>query len=226
MPVRYSFTAQFVRGAVIFANKAQGIEAANISQITEELEAEYRSYVVSTVFQCAAALEAEIAEITQHGPGHHLGSNGLNAPARDFLQPLADVIDGESTLRRYELVLHILRLPALDRGTEMYRTTSLLVKLRNELIHYKSRWDSETDRAKLFTNLRQLRLEKPSFITSDTTFFPHQCLSASLASWCVLTTIDFITNFYSLLGVVSPLNPHLGHLVVPAPRVVGDANHM
>jgi len=224
MPVRYSFTAQFVRGAVVFANKAWDIEAANIGKIAAELEPEYRAYVVSTVFQCAAALESEIAEITEYGPGHHLGSNGVNLPARDFLQPLADVIDGESTLHRYELVLHVLRLPVLERGTETYRTTSLLVKLRNELIHYKSRWDSAIDRAKLFASLRQLRLEKPSFITSDTTFFPHQCLSASLSSWCVLTTIAFITNFYSLLGVVSPLSPHLEHLVVPAPRFTSKAH--
>jgi hypothetical protein len=221
MQIRYSFTAQFVRGGAIFANKAHEIEATNISEITEELAAEYRSYVVSTVFQCAAALESEIAEITQHGPGHQLGSNGLNVPAHNFLKPLADVIDGESTLRRYELVLHLLQLPALERGTDTYRTASLLIKLRNELIHYKSRWDSEIDRAKLFSSLRQLKLDKPSFIQTNTTFFPHQCLSASLASWSVITTISFITEFYSLLGIVSPLKPYLERLVVPAPRMIG-----
>lgn len=219
MEVRYSFTAQFVRGGAIFANHAHKIEDVGLNKSDEASEAEHRSYVVSTVIQCAAAPESEIAEILLHGPGHHLGSNGIDISARDFLQPLADVIDDEPTLHRYELMLHILRRPSLDRGGNPFQSADLLVKLRNELVHYKSRWQEEMERQKLFARLKQLRFQEPPFITADTPFFPHKCLSASLASWCVNTSVAFITDFYARLGIESPLEAYAERIRVPSPRI-------
>jgi hypothetical protein len=61
MEVRYSFTAQFIRGGAIFANHAHNIEGNSLTKSDEASEAEHRSYVVSTVIQCAAALESEVA---------------------------------------------------------------------------------------------------------------------------------------------------------------------
>jgi hypothetical protein len=172
------------------------------------------------VVQCAAGLEAEVSEILQHGPGHHLGSHGLDVTAQAFLQPLADVIDSQSTLHRYELVLHLLERPALDRGRYPYQAADLLIKLRNELIHYRSQWGPEMEQKKLFTSLQQLRLDKAPFTSPDSNFFPHKCLSASLASWSVTSAVAFINTFYSLLGVDSPLKAHEPYLVVPPARTI------
>jgi hypothetical protein len=213
---RYSFTAQFLRGGAIFARRAHEIEASANS--SDDLQSEYRACVVGAVTQTAAALESEISEVLVHGPGHHLGSNGVNATARDFLSPMADVVDGERTLRRYELVLHLLHMPPFDRGAHPYQVADLLIGLRNELIHYKSKWGEQMDRAKLFSRLEELRFEKPAFISPHTNFFPHRCLSASLASWSVKTAVDFINAFYSNLSVASPLTAHAANLIVPPPR--------
>jgi hypothetical protein len=186
---RYSFTAQFLRGGAIFARRAHEIEG-NPEAISEELRSEHLACVVGAVTQASAALEAEISEVLIHGPGHHLGSNGINAGARDFLLPLADTIDRQPTLRRYEIVLHLLRMPAIDRGTESYPTADLLIRLRNELIHYKSKWGEQMDGPKLFGRLEQLGFDKPTFMSPHTNFFPHRCLSASLASWSVMTGLS------------------------------------
>jgi hypothetical protein len=79
------------------------------------------------------------------------------------------------------------------------------------------------ERQKLFDRLLQLRLEKPPFMSVHTNFFPHQCLSASLASWCVITAGAFINDFYAKLGVASPLKAHEEHLVVPRLLIIGAA---
>src|SRR5467141_1972700 len=100
--VRYSFTAQFFCGAAIFAQCAHAIEAITDLSINEESKAEHRAYVVGAIVQSAAALESEISEVVMYGPGHHLGSNGVDVSARDFISPMANVIDREQTLRRYE----------------------------------------------------------------------------------------------------------------------------
>lgn len=219
--LRYSFTAQFLRGAAILTNRAHHIENAAGDAGSEEVQAEHRSYIMGAVIQCAAGLEAEISEIVQYGPGHHLGSNGIDESARSLLQPLARMIDSQPTVRRYELVLHLLGRPPLDRGRDPHQATSLLIRVRNELVHYKSKWETEMDQEKLFMSLRQLRLEKPLFISPSQNFFPHQCLSASLASWSVTAAVAFIDSFYSSLGITSPLKAHEPYLVVPPARIIG-----
>jgi hypothetical protein len=94
---RYSFTAQFLRGSAIFARRAHEIE--KLKDASEELQADHLALVVGAITQAAAALEAEISEVLIHGPGHHLGSNGVNSGARDFLFPLAETIDREPPVR-------------------------------------------------------------------------------------------------------------------------------
>jgi hypothetical protein len=215
LQTRYSFTAQFIRGSALFATQARTLEDTNRESAAEAVVAEHRAFVVGAIVQCAAALEAEIAEVVRHGPGHQLGSDGIDAVARAFLEPLCDVIEGESTLRQYEVVLHLLKRPALDRGTSPYQPAAVLIRLRNELIHYKSKWGPEMESEKLFTALQQLRFEKPPFESPNTNFFPHRCLSASLASWGVTSTIAFIEDFYSRLGIQSPLKPYMERLAVP-----------
>jgi hypothetical protein len=198
---RYSFTAQFLRGGAIFARRVHELEADADESVSEELRSEHRAYVVGAVTQAAAALEAEISEVLIHGPGHHLGSTGVDASARDFLLPLADTIDGEPTLRRYDLVLHCLRKPSFDRGAYPYQVADLLTRLRNELIHCKSKWGEQMDGAKVFSRLEQLGFDKPAFMSAHTNFFTHRCLSASLASWSVTTASNssmlFITTWPS-----------------------------
>jgi hypothetical protein len=217
--VRYSFTAQFLRGAALFAQQAREIEDAAGQDTDESTKSEHRANVVAAIMQSVAALEAEVSEVLFHGPGHHLGSNGIDHVARDFLRPLVEMIDRQETLRRYELVLHLLKKPVLDRGVQPYQGADLLVKLRNELVHYKSRWGQEMERQKLFERLRQLRFENPPFIPyHGTNFFPHQLLSSSCASWAMSTTTEFISTFYSLLGFPSPLEPHKEALSIPPIR--------
>jgi hypothetical protein len=138
--------------------------------------------------------------------------------ARDFLHPLAEMIDRhQKTIRRYELVLHLLGKPPLDKD-QIYESADLLVKLRNELVHYKSKGGQEMEGQKLFNRLKDLRFEKPSFVESNTNFFPHQLLGASCASWAVITATEFINAFYALLGFPSPLEPHKERLSVPPIR--------
>lgn len=218
--VRYSFTAQFLRGAAIFATRANAIEETADVSPSDGPMVEHRAFVVGAILQSAAALESEISEVIVHGPGHHLGSNALDPVARQFLSPMADVIDRSQTLRRYELVLHLLRKPKLSRGHEPYQSADLLVKLRNELVHYKSKWGSLMDREKLFARLENLRFARPKFVPQSTIFFPHRCLNASLASWTVMVSVAFIDGFYRQIGIVSPLAAHAVHLSVPLrPRV-------
>ncbi|HZR82574.1 MAG TPA: hypothetical protein VFD92_15875 [Candidatus Binatia bacterium] len=211
--VRYSFTAQFLIGAAFFSRCADAIEREAPDSITEVVRSNHRAYVVAAITQAVAALDAEIWEVCVHGPGHHLGSGDTDIAARDFLAPMAEVIDGEDTLSRYKLVLHLLHKETLDRGAQPSQDAALLVKLRNALVHYKSKWGVQLEDSKTFAAMMRLQHPRPPFIpASGVNFFPHQCLSAGCAAWAVDTAVAFLDSFYLYLGIPSILEPHRASL--------------
>ena len=212
--VRYSFAPQFLEAAAIFARHSIQIEHEDGANASDEVQAEYRGYVVSAIMQCVAALETEIYEITIHGPGGHLGSDRTDTEARDFLRPCADLIDRQDIVSRYEMVLHLLEKPNLSRGSQPFQDTQLLIRLRNELVHYKSEWGSEMENRNFHAALRNLRHTKPPFVSELSNFFPHICLCAACAVWAVQTAVAFLDTFYDRLGVPSRLNAYRSKLKV------------
>lgn len=213
--VRYTFTAQFVEAAAAFVRKANAIEDGYSGGLTDELRAEHRGFISTAIMQCAAALETEANELCVYGPGSHLGSNGTDRVAQAFLAPLADVVDSLDTLSRYKVVLHLLKKPPLNPGCEPYQSAALLVRLRNEITHYKSRWGKEMSRSKLFASLEGLGHRAPPFTQPNQNFFPNRCLGAECGAWAVKSTVAFLDHIYAALGVPSRFDPYRLRLSVP-----------
>jgi len=205
---RYTFTAQFLEASAIFAKRTREMESSLGASASEAAQAEHRGLVVAAIMQCAAALETEIHEISKHGPGAHLGSNHTDRQSQEFLAPLANVIDDQEVLARYEIVLHLLQRPPLARGAEPFQSAALLIRLRNELVHYKSRWGQEMEGSKLLAALSSLKHRRPPFVSEYSNFFPHQCLSADCAAWAVRSAVAFIDAFYAQLDISSRLEPY------------------
>jgi hypothetical protein len=114
---------------------------------------------------------------------------------------------------RYATVLHLLGKAPIDAGAQSLENASLAVRLRNEIVHYKSRWGVDLDRAKLFVSLQAKAHRRPPFQpASGMNFFPHHCLSANCAAWAVESCAAFINLFYSHLGVQSPLAAYTDRL--------------
>jgi hypothetical protein len=200
---RYTFTSQFLVAAALFTRRAKDIERLNLAFeiIPDEKRTEHRAYVSTCIMQCAAALETEAHEICVHGPGSY--SNRMDREAQLMLGPFADIIDAQQTLRRYEIVLHFLRKPPLNKGAEPYQGAALVVRLRNALVHYKSLWGAEMSDDKLFATMEALGHTVPSFTPASMNFFPDRCLSADCAEWAVSSTVRFLDHIYSVLGVPS-----------------------
>jgi hypothetical protein len=169
--------------------------------------------VCAVIMQCVAALETDAHETCTHGPGSHLGSNGTDTQARDFLLPLSEFVDDQSSLTRFDLILHLLRRAPLDKGSNPYQSTLIVVRLRNELVHYKSRWGTEMERNKLQAALQGLRHAPPPFTSTNMNFFPHRCLSAACATWALASVVAFLEAFYVALGVPSRFADYRERLV-------------
>lgn len=197
----------------MFIRRLREIEDSAVAPFDHSVICEYRGLVCSVIMQCVAALETEAHEVCVYGPGSHLGSDQIDTQARDFLRPLADTVDSRSALDRFELILHLLRRPPLDKGREPYQSAVLVVRLRNELVHYKSRWGAEMESGKLYAALRSRRHSPPPFTSLNQNFFPHLCLGADCAAWSLSSVVDFLDSFYASLGVASPLNHYRPRLL-------------
>ncbi len=201
MDIRYSFTAQFALAAASQSLEAFAIEAKLPTEVSESDETRHRGYVVGAIMQSVAALESEVWEVMVHGPGHHLGSNGTDVAAKAMLGPMADLIDRQDVLSRFATVLHVLGKPRLDTDGQVYENAALLVRLRNELVHYKSKWGSELESGKLIAAIKRKRHRRPPFRpATGVMFFPHHCLSAECAAWAAESSVAFLDHFYDRLG--------------------------
>jgi hypothetical protein len=198
---RYSFTAQYLCASAIFARRCAETERANSENPDEPTRTEHRGLVTATIMQCVAAVEAESAEVVMHGPGSRLGSDRTDARARDLLAPYAKFIEEKlPALLRYKLILLMLQKPPLREGEQTWQGMDTLMRLRNELVHYKSEWSHEMDRKAFFKTLEHLRLEPPPFVPAKANFFPEKLLGAACAAWSVRTAVAFLNGFYHRMG--------------------------
>lgn len=200
---RYSFTGQYLSASALFVRKARSIERTPVELLTEDMRCEHRGYISTAIMQCAAALETEAYEICTHGPGGHLGSNGTDREAQDFLLPLAEMIDDQDVMTRYETILYLLKKPSISRNTEPFQSAALMVRLRNEIVHYKSRWGKQMESTKLYRSLESKHHSPAPFTDQSMNFFPHRCLSAECGTWAVESAVAFLDTVYRSLGVAS-----------------------
>lgn len=200
-------------GAKYFADQAGEIEAE--SEVDQARQMQHRAYVTAAIMQSAAALESEVWQLTRYGPGQHLGTNGTDLDAQKLLDPIKEDVDGMKVLRRYEVILHLLGKEQMDRGAKTYQQGNLLIRLRNELVHYKSESGPEMDRKGLYKSLKNLRCSKPPFVQGNVNHFPFECLSAECAVWAWKSAVAFLDEFSEKLGKPCVLDGYRDQLSQP-----------
>ncbi len=216
LDTRYSFAAQFLMGAAMFSKQARDIEESIDEAEIEEQRVRHRACVVSAIMQSVASIEAEVSEILMYGPGHHLGSNGTNTAALKNLSALSGCFERQSTLDKCQLLLFVLGQTAFDRGAEPFQPTAKLIRLRNELVHYESRWGDELEGAKLITSFKsELKFMPNPLCPGPHNYFPHKLLSSSCACWAVNVASRFIGKIHERLKTPSPLEAYADRLSVP-----------
>ena len=96
----------------------------------------------------------------------------------------------------------------MEKGKAAYQHVTLLMHLRNTLVHYVPEWlppiSSEdpdvTIEHKLEKQLKGKFEVNPMFRSSGNPFFPDKCLGYGCAQWAILCSIDFVKEWYARLG--------------------------
>jgi hypothetical protein len=204
--VRSNFTYSYLVGAATFTKMAIEIDKKGDST-TETEKLQHRACVAGSIMESVAAIESEAWTMLHHGPGHYLDSDPLNPFLKPILKIIADSIEKEQVITKYDLVLQILKDKKLDLGRQPMQDLSLLIGLRNEITHFKSLWTNELDRKKLYKTLENMDPAPPSFYKAEgMNFFPNVCLNHRRSKWALDTAISFFDYYYKELGIKSPID--------------------
>lgn len=112
-------------------------------------------------------------------------------------------------LEKYEIFLDLVGAEQFDKGRFPYQDASILVDIRNELVHYEPRWtyykeeqdsNENSGHAKLEVKLRS-KFEPSKMHHTEYFAFPHYCLSSTCLNWAFNASKEFALEFSNKVGI-------------------------
>jgi len=198
------FNVQHMMAAAHFTRKALDVETKYTNLVDGEPYFAHRGYVTGAVLSAVASLEATINEL-------YIDAQDANSPTFQGVDPVVpkllaeywEEIESAKILRKYQLALILARKSKFDRGSSPYQEVDTLIQLRNALVHYKPEWDTELREHRKIENRLKGRFVENPFTGPNAAFFPKKCLGHGCAEWAVKSSITFIEEFFSQLGLAS-----------------------
>ncbi len=138
--IKTYYSIQRAQAAAYFARQATSVEK-NISDETGNEAVVLKAYVASTLFSSVAFLEALANELfadAAQPEGGHLSS--VPEAARALMAGLGETeaVQKAPVLAKFDLLLLSAGKVPLPKNQAPYQVTSTLVRLRNEIVHYKA----------------------------------------------------------------------------------------
>ena len=163
---------------------------------------------MGVIMSSVAFLEAAINELFLDANDDHLSYVSELGPdkVRVLKEAWPEIKAEQEIVKKYRRAHGLLRDTELQDLENLFRITGLLVKLRNELTHYKPVTRTVGDRDGLSKWPRILEDELPRLFDSNPLaaghpFVPDGCLGAGGATWAVETAERFATEFFGSIGL-------------------------
>ena len=200
--------------AIHLMELSKDCEAANTGKIFSDgiFFDHHRAYVVGAIMTSVASVEANINEFYLDAKDNLLGAI-LTASPQVLLAELWKVAGEKkfSILEKYQIALAAIEKSKFDTSIGPYQDMDLLINLRNMLVHFKPEWDNDQKmHRKIELSLQGKFKLNPFWSKDDPIFFPFKCLSYGCANWAVRSSMNFILQFFSLIG----RNPESDHFKI------------
>ena len=223
------YSIRHAQSAAYFAQQATSVENRS-SDETGNREAILEAYVASTLFSSVAFLEAlaneMFADAAQPGGGH---LSSLPEAAIALIAELGETeaVQKAPVLSKFDLLLRGAGKVPLPKSGAPYQVTATLIRLRNEIVHYK---------ASFFDVGSEGMVRPGSFHHSNLPkqikdLFPHRTdakgsmatrwMSSGCARWASTSAISHADAVFEALG----MNPYYNHVrqTLSIPSGAGDA---
>jgi hypothetical protein len=188
---RMNYSIPHLISASKFSSEVEKIEAAHAGESFGSWWEDVRHNAVACLFVISAAMESYANELFSDRKDVFPDAPTL------LIDKIWDMSERKSPIEKLDLVLHLKGKSPLDRKAGYYKAMSAVIRLRNELTHFKPEWSHEVDKhEKISVVLNGYFLRNPHF--SNELIFPNAWVGHSCTSWAVKTTLDFIEEFEKL----------------------------
>jgi hypothetical protein len=184
-------------------------EDALAAESFQGIDMQTRSYATASILEAVAYLESYVNEVWQDAADHHPGEDtpprlGTLTPA--VIGRLRELWKSDrlertlSVLEKYSVAAVFADQSPLGSGAEPYQSVHALIKLRNELMHWKPEihWGDEERDLEI---LLKPRIGVNRLFTVGYPWFPHYVLCASCADWAVRRSVEFVDIWRRRMGV-------------------------
>ncbi len=206
--VYHSFSNSLLRTSEHFTKLSFRIESENKNKkVSEEAKANNNAYVTGAIISSVAFLESTISELfwsaakSLTGIAKELNENLRKRMAKIY-NGFFNTYKNMSTLDKYQYSLLLNGQNLFDKGMNPFQDVSLVIKLRNVLVHFEPEMIDAEENIQKLENLLKGKFEQCPFYSEPSfLFFPHRCLSHGCAKWVVISCIHFANDFYKKIGI-------------------------
>lgn len=206
--VYHSFSGSLLKTSEYFTGLSFKLESENENkQVSEEAKANNKSYVTGTIISSIAFLESTISELfwssakSPTGIAKELNEN-LRKRMANIYNDFFNTYKNMSILDKYQYSLFLNGQNLFDRGINPFQDVSLVIKLRNALVHFEPELIEAEENIQKLDNILKGKFEQCPFYSEPSfLFFPHRCLSHGCAKWVVISCVHFVNDFYKKIGV-------------------------
>jgi len=225
--VSHYFSLNHLYSAAFFCRNAYCIEESQKDTLfkngkfDENILFEHRAYVSSAIILSVAFLEATVNELIHDISDDETRSLKYRGNSSPFIQNLANVSELSSmirnvreTLEKYNKMLELAQFSPFVRGSRPYQQASDVIKLRNELVHYKlvpqlaGANKVPIQSAHFIEKMMRKKFPENPLTGKGNPYFPDKCLGHGCAEWTVKSTMQFTDAFYSKIK----MTPHYDHI--------------
>lgn len=195
----------------LWAAKHFSILAYNIEKDagdTSRFDIRHRAYVTSSIFSAVVFLEAAINELFQDiADEHDSYIDTLDVNSKQLMSDFWQFTEQRNRsafnlLDKFQLALTFMQKKQFLTDRQPFQDIALVVKLRNELIHYKPKSLSNKVEHKLAAQLKGKFQDNQLMKNSGNPWFPGKCLGYGCASWATDSANLFADEFFSRIEVV------------------------
>jgi hypothetical protein len=187
-----------------FGSRASEIEAHEIGT-PPAFNIEHRAYVTAAIMSAVAFLEAAINEVFQDAAdAHHSYVGTLDQHVLDRLQVYWEATENgkkPTLLQKYAAALRHARAEHIATSAATHQNATLLVTVRNLLVHFRPESSGPDEPQKLLKQLKSKNISVNPFSGAGSAFFPEKCLSAAFAQWSVDVSVAYADEFFRKLNV-------------------------
>lgn len=200
--MRSYFSSQYLWSAIHHAKLAESIEAGHAG--ASRFSIKHRAYVLGAITDSVAFAEAAVNEVLADvADGHESYIQPLSSTTRHRFQGFWIAANNSaSILAKYSETLQMAECRPPDRGAAPWQDMSLLVSLRNHVVHYKPEDVSDAlEPSKLARGLIGRFSDNALMLGAGNSWFPDKALGAGCAWWAWTTAKEFVDQWSGALGL-------------------------